>query len=275
MEKIRVGEFDIVYWQAGFGPGILFAHCSSGNHKEWIKIANNLSPNYHVIAPDLIGYGQSTPWPSHPPKHPASDLDVIEELIKHYDGPVHLVAHSYGAAACLEAARRDSETGANKVKSLFVIEPVTFHLLKTESCAKEWNQITRLANRVIGGVKKGNYATAANSFMGFWLGPIKWRLAPKRFRQSVIQTIHKVAHEFSIIDNYHFTADAYSNISCPVTIISGARTKKPALAITEILTRHITNSQHHIIPGAGHMSPFTHSKEVKQLLDEHLARNAI
>jgi pimeloyl-ACP methyl ester carboxylesterase len=92
-----------------------------------------------VLAPDFIGYGSSAPWPADEPFKADADLDVFIAVAKKSRGPLHLVGHSYGAALALEAARRLG----NRVESLTLVEPVSFHHLRQER-RPEWGETEQL-----------------------------------------------------------------------------------------------------------------------------------
>ena len=52
----------------GSGPPLLLLHGNPQNHVAWHKIAARLAKNYHVVLPDLRGYGDSSlpePGPNH------------------------------------------------------------------------------------------------------------------------------------------------------------------------------------------------------------------
>jgi haloacetate dehalogenase len=52
----------------GAGPPLLLLHGNPENHVAWHKIASRLAKNYHVVLPDLRGYGDSSlpdPGPNH------------------------------------------------------------------------------------------------------------------------------------------------------------------------------------------------------------------
>src|SRR6185503_3141479 len=51
---------------------------------------------------------------------------LVRALLDRYDGPAHLVGHSYGGAVALNVAH---SRGA-MLRSLTLIEPVAFHLLR-------------------------------------------------------------------------------------------------------------------------------------------------
>src|SRR5437762_7632752 len=44
----------------GSGPPLLLMHGNPLNHVSWHKIAGQLSQHYHVVLPDLRGYGDSS-----------------------------------------------------------------------------------------------------------------------------------------------------------------------------------------------------------------------
>ncbi|HKB22907.1 MAG TPA: alpha/beta fold hydrolase, partial [Methyloceanibacter sp.] len=126
MKRLTSSGVEIAYLDEGKGPAVVVGHCSSASHKEWLPLIETLKADWRVLAPDFIGYGGSGPWPSDQPFKSGADLDVMLAVAKKTRGPLHLVGHSYGAALVLEAARRLG----SRVKSLTLVEPVSFHLLR-------------------------------------------------------------------------------------------------------------------------------------------------
>ena len=175
---------------------------------------------------------------------------------------------------CLEAARRDAAHRRGMIRSLLLIEPVSFHLLRTAKYDNEWEKISGIARRCISAAAQGNLRKAANSYMGFWLGPLRWRFAPRRFRAEVIRTIPKVAHEFQAMFDHSLKPPDYSQIEGPVTLVCGGRSPRPASVVVELLKKAIPHAVRVEIRSAGHMSPFTHKQEVSRLIQSHLNRNA-
>ena len=55
-----VGDHTIVYSEGGTGETILMVHGFGGNKDNWLRFAKFFTPQYHVIIPDLPGYGEST-----------------------------------------------------------------------------------------------------------------------------------------------------------------------------------------------------------------------
>src|SRR5665648_516355 len=193
VKHLKVSGIEVAYLDRGSGPCAMLAHCSSASHKEWLPLIETLKEDWRVLAPDFIGYGQSDPWPIDKPFSIEADVKVLLSLAKKTRSPLHLVGHSYGAALALEAARKLGP----RVKSLTLVEPVSFHLLRQEN-RPEWAEVETLGRAVLGPVAKGDDRAAAKAFMTYWLGRWRWWLSPERFKWAIAATIPKVALEFAI-----------------------------------------------------------------------------
>ncbi len=59
-KTIQVGEFNVRYLEGGQGPSVLLVHGFGGDKEHWTRFARKLTDNYHVIALDLPGFGESS-----------------------------------------------------------------------------------------------------------------------------------------------------------------------------------------------------------------------
>jgi pimeloyl-ACP methyl ester carboxylesterase len=266
VKQLTSGGVEIAYLDEGKGPAVVVGHCSSASHKEWLPLIEALKADWRVLAPDFIGYGSSGPSPAEEPFKADADLNVLVAVAKKTRGPLHLVGHSYGAALALEAARQLG----NRVKSLTLVEPVCFHLLRQER-RPEWVEIEQLGKAVLGGVAKGEDRAAAAAFMSYWLGRWRWWLSPERFKIAIAATIPKVALEFGIIVDAPTRLKDYAEIAVPTLLIKGGKTRAPARTVVDLLGQTLPNAKVETLKGAGHMSPFTHPAELNQLIRAHLA----
>lgn len=265
MNVLKSGDVDIAFLDEGEGPSVLLAHCSAASHREWAPLIDRLKDDWRILAPDFIGYGQSGPWPAEKPFSIEADVDALLAVADEAGEPLHLVGHSYGAALALEAARSLKD----KVKSLTLVEPVSFHLLRLEDLP-EWQDVEALGQAVLDPVAKGDDKKAAAAFMGYWLGRWRWWIAPERFKNAIAATIPKVALEFSIAIDAKSTALDYAEIAAPTLLIKGSKTPPPTRAVTDLLGKTLPNVEVTTLKGAGHMSPFTHPKELNRLILDHL-----
>jgi pimeloyl-ACP methyl ester carboxylesterase len=266
VKQLTVGDVEIAYLDEGKGPVVILGHCSSASHKQWLPLIETLKSDWRVLAPDLIGYGQSSPWPADKPFVNEADVNVLLALAKKAKGPLYLVGHSYGAAIALESAR----TLGERVKCLVLVEPVSFHLLRQEG-RPEWSEVETLGRAVLGPVAQGDDRAAAKAFMSYWLGRWRWWLSPDRFKAAIAATIPKVALEFGIVVAAPTTLAEYAEITAPVLLIKGGRTRAPTRAVVDLLAATLPNATVEVLKGAGHMSPFTHPAELNRLILDHLA----
>jgi pimeloyl-ACP methyl ester carboxylesterase len=266
MKHISVGGVEIAYLDEGKGPAVILGHCSSASHKEWLPLIEQLKSDWRVLAPDFIGYGQSAPWPAEQPFTIDADVQVLLALAGKVKGKLHLVGHSYGAALALEAARSLSA----RLKGLILVEPVSFHLLRQES-RPEWAEVEKLGRSVLGAVAEGKDREAAKAFMTYWLGRVRWWLAPEKFKSAIEATIPKVALEFGIAIDAPTKLEDYASITVPTLLIAGGKTRAPTRAVVDLLAATLPNATVEILKGAGHMSPFTHPAELNRLILDRLA----
>jgi len=271
MLNVTLGNMQVAYQDLGEGTPLVLAHCSSASSNEWAFLNNYLSNDYRILAPDLLGYGKSSAWPQTGELPSTDDADVLDAIIEKGGAPVHLIGHSYGGAVCLEVARRYVQRGDKRaIRSLFLIEPVAFYLLRTSCYEKEWHEISRIGSRCIEACDAGNAQKAARIFMSYWIGHLNWQFASRRLRSEVIRTIHKVAHEFRAMFIFPYQIDAYTEVRCPITLVYGERSRRTAIAVVKLIRQTLGHAAVTGIPGADHMSPFTHKLTITRLLKQHL-----
>lgn len=59
-KEIKIDDHYIVYLEGGKGPTILLLHGYTGNKDNWTLFAAHLTKDYHVVIPDIPGYGESS-----------------------------------------------------------------------------------------------------------------------------------------------------------------------------------------------------------------------
>ena len=268
METITVDGRRIAYTDVGQGPAVILAHCSSGSNRMWGSAIDALRDRYRVLAPDLIGYGKSEPWPDGARLDPAAEPAVLLRLAELAGGQVHLVGHSYGGAITLEAAR----ALGNRVQSLTLIEPVSFHLLAGHPRSAE---VQRLGSRVVAAMAAGRRSRAAGVYMSYWIGTLKWLMMPRKARRAIEATVGKVAAEFAMLGTMTHRLADYAGVTAPVRLIVGERSPNGAKAVVEVLDRGLSRAHVRVVTGAGHMSPITHRDEVAQLIARHIDESRI
>jgi pimeloyl-ACP methyl ester carboxylesterase len=59
-KAIRIDDHNMVYLEGGKGPTVLLLHGYTGNKDNWTRFAVYLTKDYHVVIPDIPGYGESS-----------------------------------------------------------------------------------------------------------------------------------------------------------------------------------------------------------------------
>lgn len=88
----------IDYIDEGSGPVVVLLHGSASGNRQWRRLIGELSPHYRCRAPNLLGYGQTSPWPGHRTQTMDDAVAVALAVCELADGPVRLVSTA-GAAA--------------------------------------------------------------------------------------------------------------------------------------------------------------------------------
>lgn len=99
--RVRANGISIHLVHGGQGPPLLLLHGYPQTHVEWHKIAPRLAERYHVVAPDLRGYGDSDKPPSAPGDHEVyckrtTARDQIDVMAALGFETFHVVGHDRG-----------------------------------------------------------------------------------------------------------------------------------------------------------------------------------
>ncbi|MDQ6648092.1 MAG: alpha/beta fold hydrolase [Pseudomonadota bacterium] len=58
--SVQTGDSRWVYYEGGKGPTIVLLHGFASNREVWLPVAKLLTPHFHLIIPDLPGWGDSS-----------------------------------------------------------------------------------------------------------------------------------------------------------------------------------------------------------------------
>ena len=222
-----------------------------------------------MASPDLPGYGQQQGLLPTAKSSLASDALVIERIVQQASAPVHLVAHSYGAAvATAFALNRPHAVG-----SLTLIEPALFHLLRNGSVKDMHNftEISSVGNAVRIASQIGDMERGMSRFVDYWNGEGAWQTMKPTLKAALAAQTSQVARNFAAAFSETWTATICGRISCPTVLVSADQSRAPARRVTEILAEAIPQARHIKIADAGHMVPVTHPNTINPLIAEALA----
>lgn len=250
-------------------PNLLLLHGSASSSAQWRSLAGVLAGRFRVHAPDLGGYGD-VPVPSARPFTLAVEAAPIAQWLQERGEPVHVVAHSYGAAVALHLAL----AMPGRIASLLVYEPAAFHLLSGGTAEDQlgWVEISSVAAAVADAAARGSLDAGAARFVDYWNGVGAWALLPPAARALVLQAVPKVAIEFHAALNEPTRVGDLAGLHMPRTIVHGDRTPLAARRVVERLAAAWPDARLAVLAAAGHMGPVTHRDAFRALVEEHLAR---
>lgn len=108
LRNVTIHGHDVGFRMEGDGPAILLIHGIAGSSKAWRDIMPTLAQRYTVIAPDLIGHGQSA--------KPVGDYSLgayasgMRDLLRVIDVPhATVVGQSFGGGVAMQLAYQHPE----------------------------------------------------------------------------------------------------------------------------------------------------------------------
>ncbi len=118
-QHIEVDGLRMEYLEGGEGEVLLLLHGFGANKDNWTRIAKHLTPHFRVIAPDLVGFGESEADPEND-----YSINVQAQRIKAFVGVLgiktfHLGGNSMGG----NIAGAYASTYSQDLKSLWLIAP--------------------------------------------------------------------------------------------------------------------------------------------------------
>ncbi|BBX00267.1 alpha/beta fold hydrolase [Mycolicibacterium moriokaense] len=254
----------IAYRDEGRGDVVLLIHGMGGSSKTWSGVIPLLAKRYRVIAPDLLGHGQSD--------KPRGDYsvgafavvlrDLLDELgIK----KVTVVGHSLGGGIAMQFAHQHREYCDRMV----LISSGGFgddvgRVLRLLSLPGSEFVLPMVASRPA--VAAGNLLRAlAGSAERFATKPA---LSNRDHRRAFLRTLR------SVVDFHGQAVSAINRLCCsddlPTLIISGDKDRVIPVEHAHAAHATLPNSRLHVLPGVHHHPPTEEPEKVADLIGEFL-----
>ena len=250
---------------AGTGTPVLLLHSSASTNAMWAPIIDVLKARFRVIAPDLVGYGRTDPWPAGQEFAPAQEVRLLEPLVQHQPGGVHVVAHSYGGVVALHLTL----TCGAAIRSLTLIEPVAFFVLRALGERAAFAEIEAVGNTYTARMVAGETEVALRGFIDYWGGAGAWDAMEEPLRAQIRRSAGKIVLDFQVTLTDPGLA-ALRTLRLPVRLLSGDRSRLPTMRIAALLAKELPNASLQVVTGADHLLPITHHAMLGEFLLKEL-----
>jgi len=243
-KEARVDDHQIVYLEGGKGETILLLHGYGGDKDNWTRFAKYLTQDYHVLIPDLPGFGESSKLSTenYDIENQMRRMDRFTEVLKL--GRFHVAGHSMGGTIAAVYGARHPQ----KVLTLALIAPAG---LKSPQKSEFAKLLEKGINPFL--VSTPDEYEKLISYLFVKPppipAPIKVALAAQKisqmaFNEKILKDIRKA----------HLSLELFlPDIHAPVLIIWGDTDKILDVSCVSILERKLKNSRTVIMKEMGHV----------------------
>jgi pimeloyl-ACP methyl ester carboxylesterase len=267
MPSIARNGLVIDYSDDGAGPTVVLLHSSVSGNRQWRRLIAELAPHYRCLAPNLLGYGQTSPWSGDRLQTLDDAAAVALAMCELADGPIRLVGHSWGGAVALATAHKLGP----RVTHLALYEPMLIGLLAGHHREEASQEAQGLYASVRRHGDAGDWLALAKIFTDYFNGDGSWDASPPERRQAVASQLPPNRHEWDA-GAPPTTTERFGGIVARGMVLRGAQTRLVLRETSDVLAQAFPRWELHDVAGAGHMGPLTHSGVVNECIKEFLAK---
>jgi pimeloyl-ACP methyl ester carboxylesterase len=269
-QRLRLHYLD---WGNADAPPLLLIHGNRDHCHNWDWVAARLRDDYHVVAADLRGHGDSQ-W-STGSTYSSAELvyDIAQLIHQKHMAPLRIVAHSLGGTVALKYAGVFPEN----VERLVVIEgtgpPPSF--MRNRPPAPERLRGWIESSREISGRSPRRYADLDEAYQR--MNEANPHLSPEQARHLTIHGSNQnedgtYSWKFDNYVHVHTpfdlspeeTSALWGNIACPVLLLSGSESWANREDDAGDLVADFRNARHEVVEGAGH---WVHHDQLDHFVD--------
>lgn len=254
------------YIDMGQGDTVVLLHAGGTSSGHWRKVAPLLQNGFHLIAPDLIGFGETESWRGERELTHDDQADLVRDIVgRAADGRVHLVGHSYGGAVAVRFALRYPEA----VESLVLIEPVLSPLLPQVGEAALFESERALARSFIEDAEAGRSVSAWRRFIDHHNGDGTWEGLSGNARYRFLSMTRETADAYRSNLNNPTTLGDLEALDVRTMVVCGGRTSETYRRICAILRDYLPRCTALDLDDAAHMSPLSDPERVAEAIRRH------
>ena len=263
MPILEFNNQKISYEDYGTGPIILLLHGSPGNSKSWDPVGKRLADRFRVIAPDLPGYGETSPQSMEDPPEVGYASLLIEELIRKVGVPQIMAGYSYGGVVALNLASR----GGLPLQRLILFEPVALKILPVAGEDEAFRKAGFVFEDYIGSFEKGDQR-AVRKMIDFWFGVGAFDKFPSPLVSYLVKETPSNIRDVQATFRESYSSDTLQRIGFPVEVIVGDHSPEITLRIGQAIVHLVRTGRLGIMKGANHAMITTHVDAVVRIIGD-------
>jgi pimeloyl-ACP methyl ester carboxylesterase len=196
----------------------------------------------------------------------ADEAEIVESVIRHAGGPVHLVGHSFGGLVALATALR----GRVPLLSLTVMEAPAAELLRHSGEEAHYRAFRDMTGAYFAAYYAGETEAIA-SMIDFYGGPGTFASWPRRVRDYAVATTQVNIVDWADGYGFKLTPARLKAIDIPTLVLWGGKSHPAVQRANALLGLNTPGATVAVIPDAAHFMISTHPQEVARILAGQLS----
>jgi pimeloyl-ACP methyl ester carboxylesterase len=244
----------VVYLEGGHGEPLVLLHGFGTDKDNFTRVARYLTPHYRVIAPDLIGFGESTHLQDADYRY-AAQAERVHAFVQALGlKQIDLGGNSMGGALALSYAAQHPQ----EVRSLWLID----------TAGVAGAPPSELARIIASGGRNPLMVTKESDFPAL----VKFTMAdPPYLPGMVMDTLARERIANQALERKVFAQiatdsvnDAVKGLPTPTLIVWGAEDRALSVGTVPVLQALLPHSQAVVMPGVGHAPMIERPKQAAQ-----------
>jgi pimeloyl-ACP methyl ester carboxylesterase len=262
MPKIRVGDIEIHYQEAGSGFPLILVHGLNGDLTGWALVLPEFSKHYRTIALDVRGHGGTSK-----PDQPYSIKGFSEDFYGFMKQLKIPKAHVFGLSMGGAIAQQFALDHADMIQSLVLVS--TFSYID--------EQAHRAFARLSESLKKGGYPAFFDevvklAFTPQYIAANPGPIAELKAKRIAINSPAAIGRATEACMAFNLKNEI-ARISIPTLVVSGRNDVFTPLHLAEQIHRAIGRSEWKILEGVGHNLYIEKGAQLVQVVLEFLGKH--
>ncbi len=244
LSSVEVNGLDIKYLTGGEGETLILIHGFGANKDNWTRVSKYLTPHFRVVAPDLVGFGESAR-----PEGAGYTITEQMERVKAFADKLNLKSfHLGGSSMGGNISAAFAATYPDYIKSLWLIAPGGVYSAEP---SEMYGLLKKGENPLIAKDRAGYNGVLDFVFYKkpYIPGPVVDAFAAEAVRNKPINDI-----VFSAIHDKPLATDVVlTGCRIPALVVWGKNDRVLHFSGAEILGRNMKNAEVILMDETGHL----------------------